>query len=145
MDSTGPAYRRRRVLVNPPLQFAFVKAMLIVLGVMALAALAAVYVAIRVTLSTFELANDPVIVSLFRSAFWLIMLELLVLTPLVVWLGILLTHKVAGPLVRIFAVLDQMSRGRYDVRITLRKGDMLVELAEAVNRLSENIRSQLKS
>jgi nitrogen fixation/metabolism regulation signal transduction histidine kinase len=132
------------VLVNPPLQFAFVKALLIVLGVMALGALAAVYAAIRITLASFELAHDQVIVSIFRSAFWLIMLELLVLIPAVMWLGILLTHKVAGPLVRIFAVLEQMAQGDYNVRITLRKGDMLVDLAEAINRLSANIRRQLK-
>ena len=137
-EAKGRPYHRRQWIVNPSIQFPFVKAMLIVLGIMTMAALVAVQVAIHITLTTFQLSHDPVVVPLFQTAFWVIMLEMLVLVPVVVWLGIVLTHKVAGPLVRIHAALAQLSKGALNAPIKLRKGDLLSELAEAINRLAES-------
>ena len=134
-------YRRRRLVVDRSLQFPFVNTMVTVLVAMAVASLAAVAFAVRITLSSYELSNNALIVALFDTVFWIVMLELVVVIPLVVWFGIWLTHKVAGPLVRIHAVLAQMSRGDYDVRVKLRKGDMLTSLADAINRLASERQS----
>ena len=136
------SYRRRRLVVNRALQFRFVRAMLVILVIMAFAAVAAVFVAIRVTLATFELSQDAVIRSLFNVICWLIVLELLIVTPAVIWLGVLLTHKIAGPLVRIGAALAQMTQGDYNVHIQLRRGDELRELAALVNHLAAALRSR---
>lgn len=138
--STQERYRRRRWIVNLPLQWRFVRALLFVIGLMTTAAMIAVYVAIRVTLSSFELARDPVMIAIFSTMGWTIVIELLVLVPLVFCMGILLSHKVAGPLVRIQAALKQMESGEYNIHIKLRKGDALVELAEMVNHLAESLR-----
>ena len=75
----------------------------------------------------------------------LVTLELLIFSPFVVWLGLRMTHKIAGPLVRILGAVQQMSLGNFDQHITLRKGDSLVELADAVNTLAENLRSRRKT
>lgn len=141
MTTTRP-YQRRRLVVNRALQFRFVRAMLVILVVMALAAVVAVFVAIRITLSTFELSQDAVVVSLFNVICWLIVLELLIVTPAVIWLGILLTHKIAGPLVRIGAALAQMAEGDYNIHIQLRRGDELREVAALVNHLAATLRSR---
>lgn len=141
---SNPPYRRRKVLVNRPLQMPFVKAILLVLFTMALASVVAVQLAIRMTLAAYELTNDPLAVGLFSTAFWIIMLEFLVLTLVVGWGGILLTHKVAGPLVRIRAALAQLTEGRFDIRVTLRKGDALNELADDINRLAESLRARIR-
>ena len=141
MSSSGARpYRRRKWVVNRPLQFRFVKAMLLVLCLMAVAGLSAIYVSIWVTVSSFELSHDPVIVSLLSTVSWTIALALLLMAPAVICLGILLTHKVAGPLVRIHAALTQMANGNFDVHMTLRKGDELIELAETVNYLAAFLR-----
>ena len=141
-ESSPRPYRRRHVLVNPPLQLAFAKAMLLALVTMALAAVVAVQAAIRVTLSTYELTADPLAIGLLNTVFWLMLLELVVLAPLFFWGAILLTHKVAGPLVRIRAALAQLNEGRFDTHITLRKGDALVELADDINRLAASLRAR---
>ena len=133
-------YRRRTWLVNRPLQFRFVKAMLLVLCVMAVASMVAVHIAIGVTRVSFQLSNEPAILSLLDSVGWLIFLELLGLTPFVICLGVLLTHKVAGPLMKIQASLAQMVKGDFDVHLKLRKRDELLELAEIVNRLADSLR-----
>ena len=142
MSETTHSYRRRRYLVNRPLQLRFVKAIVFILLVMAVGAAGAVYLAVHVTLSSFDLLHDPLIVSLLNSVLWTIFLELLVLTPLVVWFGIRLTHPVAGPLVRIQAALAQLCAGDFSVHVSLRKGDELLELAQLINRLAKSLRER---
>ena len=135
-----PAYRRRKFIVNPPFQYRFVGAMLGFVFVLMLAILAGIYFALWGTLYTFELLHDPVTVSLFTMAGLAVALELLLLAPFVIWIGILMTHKVAGPLVRIYGALSQMAEGDFDVHLTLRKGDALIELADGINRLAAALR-----
>ena len=138
-------YRRQHWLVNRSLQFRFVRAMLLVLLLMAAAAVAGIYLALWLTLYSFELLQDAYLVALFRTVSWTVVLELIVLVPLVSWFGVRLTHKVAVPLVRIRAALADMAQGRFDIRIKLRKGDALTELAEDINRLAESLRNRSTS
>jgi methyl-accepting chemotaxis protein len=141
MAAAKHGFRRRQWLVNRPMQFAFARA---VLGGFALfmgLTLAAICAALWMTVSMFQLQHDPVTMALFRTVAWVVVLELLLITPLVVWFGIRLTHTVAGPLVRIQAALAQMTAGRFDVRLVLRRGDHLQELADAVNGLAASLRS----
>ena len=72
----------------------------------------------------------------------LVTLELLILAPFVVWIGLHMTHRIAGPLVRILAGIQQMSQGNFNQHISLRKGDSLVELADAINTLAEFLRQK---
>jgi len=68
-----------------------------------------------------------------------ILVSMLVVSPIVVCLGIYLSHKIAGPLFRIERVLDDMSKGDLSERIRLRKGDEMVSLANSVNRLTDSL------
>ena len=138
----GRTYHRRHWLVNRPLQFRFVRAMLGILCVLTVIALGSVYLTLWSILHAFNLQHDPVSVALFVTISWSIALELLIVTPFVVWMGIILTHKVAGPLVRIHAGLAQLAQGNYNVHINLRKGDSLTDLADAVNNLAGSLRSR---
>ena len=141
---TAPAqsYRRRQYLVNRPLQYRFVGALLLFFLVLAVVVILGIYVALWGTLYSFELHQDPLTVALFRTVGWVVAVELLLLAPLVFLVGVFISHKVAGPLVRIHAVLAQMAEGRYDIRLTLRKGDALTELADDINRLAAALRQR---
>lgn len=134
--------RRRQWVVNRSLQFRFVGVMIFVLCLLTMAALAAVYSALWTTLSLFELLDDPVTVSLFTMVGLIVALQLLLVLPFVVWFGIRLTHRVAGPLVRIQAAISHMASGDFNVHLTLRKGDALPELADAINRLAASLRER---
>jgi len=103
------------------------------------------YGALWFTLYSFELLKEAYIKALFSTILWTIVLELVVLIPLVSWLGIFLTHRVAGPLVRIRAALSQMAKGDFDIHLQLRKGDALMDLAEDINRLAEFLRRRSAS
>mgnify|MGYP001570032779 CR=1 FL=1 len=137
-----PRYRRRKFLVNPALQFHFIWPMVFTLVLMGCLAVASVALALWVTLKTFELESDPVMVPLFTTVGLTVFVELLLVIPLVVVGGIWLTHKVAGPLVRIMATLEQMTRGDFNINLRLRKGDHLTELAEAISRLAASLRAK---
>jgi len=130
------------LLVNRPLQYRFVGALLLILLALSGIGLATVCLTLWVTLQTFGLARDPVTVALFATVGWSLTLELLIVAPFVIWLGIVLTHKVAGPLVRIQAALARMVNGDYDVHLRLRKRDALVEVAEGINRLAASLRAR---
>ena len=135
-------YRRRQWLVNPALQYRFIGIMLMTLLLMTAGALGSVYAAIWSTLRTFELTTNPIAVAQLTTVGLVVTCELLLIAPLVVWIGIRWTHKVAGPLVRINAALQQMAQGSFDVHLKLRKGDSLVELAEAINVLAASLRAR---
>jgi len=141
--SAAPRHRRRQLLVNPALQYQFIGVMLFVLLLLTIAALGGVYFALWLILRTYQLAEDPIAVAQFTTVGLVITFEMLVIAPLVVWIGLRMTHRVAGPLVRINAVLQRMAAGDYSQHITLRKGDSMVELAEAINALSSSLRSRL--
>ncbi len=137
-------YRRRQYLVNRTIQLPFVRVMLLMLLIMGVASLASVYVTLWAVLRTFELLSDPTTVSLFTTIGLTVTLELLIVAPFVVLVGILLTHRVAGPLVRVKAALEQMTQGNYQVDIRLRKGDLIGEVADHVNRLAASLRQRVR-
>jgi signal transduction histidine kinase len=141
-----PLDRRRGWFVKPPLQLRFIRVLLLAVVGIAAAVLASVYLALWVTLSTFELQRDPVTVALFRNVALFVTVALLVAAPLLLWaltwIGIRLTHRFAGPLIRVMVAIDQMTRGNFDVHLAVRKGDELADLAEDINRLAASIRSR---
>ena len=142
LSSRTRTYQRRQLLVNPPLQYQFVGIMLSVLLLLTIGALGSVYFALWFTLRTYGLADDPIAVAQLTTVGLVVTFELLVIAPIVVWVGLRMTHKVAGPLVRIMAVLREMSAGNFRQRVTLRKGDALTEVADAVNTLAEFLRTR---
>ena len=147
MDAVkGHANRRHRWFVNRTVQFPFVRIMVLTLCILIIAVLVGVYGAIRITLSMFQLQNELVRVQLFRVIGLLVTIELAVCGPLLVWglwrAGMVWTHRIAGPLVRIHTVLARMARGDFDIQVKLRKGDLLMELAEHVQRLADFLRTR---
>ena len=56
-------------------------------------------------------------------------------------LSIFITHKIAGPLYRLKKSLAMIVEGNLDVKVKLRKGDDLKDLAEHFNMLAEELRT----
>ena len=141
--------RRRRWFIAPTLQLRFVRVILLIIIAIALLVLTSIYLTLWVTLTTFELWDDPVTVALFKSVALCITIEMLVMAPLLLWgftwLGIRMAHRFAGPLIRVMSAIDQMKRGDFDIQITLRKDDGLTDLAEDINQLALTIRDRLKT
>jgi nitrogen fixation/metabolism regulation signal transduction histidine kinase len=58
---------------------------------------------------------------------------LMVYVPLTICIGILLTHRIAGPIFRFERYLEGVARGESLEPCQIRKGDMLQELCERIN------------
>src|SRR3989338_435284 len=59
---------------------------------------------------------------------------------LLAWWGVILSHRFAGPLIRLENELDRISKsGDYSRRITLRKHDDLKSIANGINKLLDKV------
>lgn len=64
--------------------------------------------------------------------------------PILAIISIYVTHKLAGPIYRFEKMLKEMIDGDLSVRIRLRKGDDLKELACLLNQLLDNMEGLVK-
>ena len=74
---------------------------------------------------------------------WLVLLSVLVFALTVLLLGIVITHRIAGPVYRVRRLLSDLAEGRRDVpRHGLRDGDELHELFDAAASLVKTLRAE---
>jgi len=62
-----------------------------------------------------------------------LLLKLLVLLIFIAWGSVYISHKIAGPLYRFSATLDEIAKGNISLRVHLRKSDEAQFLAEHFN------------
>lgn len=137
-------FRRRHYLVNKDFQIRFTRNIISYMMLVVLVASGVVYYAFYYTINKMGIVLDELIVAIFVSVGVALMAEAIFVLPLIVVASIFLTHKVAGPLVRIKRVLSQMGQGNFSQRISLRKGDELSDLAETVNQLAQDLEARNK-
>ena len=68
-----------------------------------------------------------------------IFIAMVVSAFLSVFVTVIITHRVAGPLYRFQQVIDRMATGDFSSGFKLRKGDDLMEMETALNRAIENM------
>jgi methyl-accepting chemotaxis protein len=140
---TAPALNQRtQVLVDRRYQLRFVtRVFLSVMGVAVASCLVASAIVWRVFDLPTKAAGVAATVALAAISATLL-IELLLAIPLIFILGIRQTHRFVGPMERIMQVLEAVGRGDFGQRIALRRGDALEDLAEAVNRMAEQLEAR---
>ncbi|HTS82446.1 MAG TPA: signal protein [Myxococcaceae bacterium] len=74
---------------------------------------------------------------------WLVLFSVGVFALAVLLLGIVVTHRIAGPVYRVRRLLDDLGQGRREVpRHGLRDGDELRELFESASALVKTLRAE---
>ena len=89
--------------------------------------------------ATAALAVRPVLAGADRASLVLLLLGSAVFLGGVIIVGVLESHRTAGAAYAIRRAVDAIRDGRPDVRIRLRRGDHLQDLATSINRLAETI------
>ena len=79
---------------------------------------------------------------IFRSAYVSASLGLLVIVPAVFTAAVVFSHRIAGPLPKIYQALREIGAGNFDARLTLRKKDELKDLAEAINTMAAQLKDR---
>jgi len=85
------------------------------------------------------------LLSVFRVTNLTLIRNLLFVSPFIFILALLLSHRIAGPLYRVEKAIHEISKGVLPAKIKLRKGDDLVDLADAINVLIESLGSSITS
>lgn len=71
--------------------------------------------------------------------------SVVVLVPVLFLVGLVLTHRIVGPLGRLERYLNAVARGETSEPCSLRAGDKLDSLCRAINLATESIRAENKS
>jgi len=143
--SAKPVFRRKRYIIKKGLQFRYIG---VVFGLVILASIITGY---TVFATGWMLLGERLasvypqgrLVSVFKETNMILLRNLVFVSPLIFILGLLASHKLAGPVYRIEKAIYDISKGNLSSKIKLRKGDELWDLAEVVNTMVENLNNNV--
>jgi len=147
VQQNKPRFKRTKYLVSTKLQLRYVGVILLLMFVTAIICSYTIYYVVMIMMGE-KLANvypQGRLIAIINTVNLQILYSLLLITPVVVAVGIYLSHKIAGPIYRIEKFLGDMSIGNLSARITLRKGDELMSVADKINILNDSLRATLTS
>ena len=109
-----------------------------------------VLTAATVFYTTFTVLSDKLVgiypqsrlAEIFRSVYSSLFLGLLIVTPIIFYGAIVFSHRLAGPLPKIYRALRDIGNGNFDVKVTLRKKDELKDLAESINAMAAQLKQR---
>lgn len=138
-------FRRKRYIIKRGLQFRYIG---IVFALALLASLVTGYTVFATgwTLLGEKLANiypQGRLVYVFRTTNMALIRNLLFVSPFIFILGLLFSHKIAGPVYRIEKSIYEIAKGNLALRVKLRKGDEFWDLADVINTMTKNISDSL--
>jgi len=137
-------FRRKKYFVDRGLQLRFARFVILFVFI------SSILTAILVFYTTFTILGGRLaevypqgrLVSIFRSVYLAFFVNLVVILPVIFYGSIVFSHRIAGPLPKIYQALQQIGQGQFDVNLTLRKHDELKELAEAINQMAAALKAQ---
>ena len=112
--------------------------------------LSAILTGFAIFLTTFMLMGEKLaavypqarLVVIFQSVYFWAFASLLAALPFIFWGAIVFSHRIAGPLPKIYQALKNIGDGNYDVKLTLRKYDELRELADNINEMAAKLQKK---
>jgi hypothetical protein len=134
------AHRRRFRIIRPKLQLRLI---LSFVGISALALLLQYVLFVRVAVEIASRRADAGVAPLEDigvELFTVFCVSFFVMLPLTVFVGVLVTHRFAGPVYRFEKYLGEVIAGAKPADCRLRQGDDLQELCALINRATEPLR-----
>lgn len=142
----SPSERRRKKYINPPFQnqFIFQFVALLVLGFVAFGF--SLYFYSQQTLTTAFIHSKLRVMNTGQFLLPALILMMLVVTAVVSFILsirlLLFSHRIAGPLYRLEKSAEAVGRGDLALKIKLRDGDQLQEVARAMDGMVQDLRSR---
>ncbi len=142
-----PIFRRRKYIIQKGLQFRYIG---LVFG---LALIASIVTGWTVFATGWYFLGEKLasvypqgrLIYVLRATNLALIRNLLLVSPLIFILGLLFSHRIAGPVYRISKTLEEITKGNLGLKIKLREGDELVDLADMINNLTDNINKTITS
>jgi methyl-accepting chemotaxis protein len=137
-----PKVRRKQYIISARFQIRYILYILLFLCLGALIAGYTVYYSAWTTLGEM-LANvypRGRMMYIFRQSNITLLIRILLISPLFVVIGIILSHRIAGPIHRIGKYVDSLIMGNLSHGLTLRKNDEFKVLAVKMTELCKKLR-----
>jgi hypothetical protein len=133
----------KNILIYPTLQIYFAAIYLLFFFFGCLIMFATIYLTFSASAETWSpqenLLFQRFVGSLFAANWHILFLVILLFAVTIIPLGILLTHKIGGPLFVIKRQIAALAEGDYKDRIHLRKEDYLSEISVELNKLADRL------
>lgn len=142
MNGQETAIKRRTYLVNRKMQLRYAGFMLLLVTGVSIISGYTIFYTLWSSLGD-KLARvypQGMLQEVLRATTFALIRNLLIVAPFIIWISILYSHRVAGPLVRITRTLKEIGEGNLDINIKLRRADELKELAASINGMAANLK-----
>ena len=138
------SFRRKKYIVDRGFQLRFARFVILFVFI------SSILTAVTVFYTTFTILGGRLaevypqgrLVSIFQSVYLAFFVNLGLILLVVFYGSIVFSHRIAGPLPKIYQALQQIGQGQFDVNLTLRKGDELKELADAINKMAADLKAK---
>ncbi len=144
MTETKP-YRRTEFLVDRTYQLRFVKKLTSLFATICLIAMASSLIATAILWKNMyrpEIEHQTQIASALIGMAIILLIEILISIPVAYFWGIRQSHQVVGPVQRMARTLEAIGSGDFSKRLVLREGDVLEDVAKAINQMAENLQKR---
>ncbi|MCG2713217.1 MAG: HAMP domain-containing protein [Candidatus Omnitrophica bacterium] len=142
MKALEKYFIRKRILIEKKLQFKYAGVIL----VMVLASCALIILTVyfscwySLTEENASVQTAAAIGNMLNKLNLMILFELPILLVIAASIGIVLSHKIAGPVYRLQKAARDVSHGDLTISVSLRSNDELRNLSDAFNSVIENMR-----
>lgn len=134
-------YRRRILIIKKPLQYRFITfTFLSVFFAVLLIGFDIYYTAGEIIVKSIDPEALPKLEALNAQ----LLVKLLFYMILVLFLSVIFSHKIAGPIYRFERSCEVVGSGDFTYRVKLRKGDLLKDFMNSFNRMIENLQDMVK-
>lgn len=106
--------------------------------------------ALVVFYATFTVLSDKLagvypqarLTEIFKSVYAALGLGMLLVAPIIFYGAVVFSHRLAGPLPKIYRALKDIGEGNYDIKLVLRKKDELKDLADSINAMAARLKER---
>lgn len=135
-------HHRKQILVVKKIQFRFAGFVILLAAGTAFITSLAVFFTVLTVLGDKLAAVYPQgrLAPIVQSAYLSFIVVFGVSVPVICYFAIRFSHKVVGPLPKIYRYLVTVGQGIYPGKLTLREGDHLIELAQVINEMATDLK-----
>jgi methyl-accepting chemotaxis protein len=135
--------KRRSYIIKRAFQLRYIGVILFFILLTAVISSIAIYLAIFPYLSE-KLADvypQGRLLTVLSQANIKALLSVAFVLPVAIWVGIILSNRIAGPWYRLETILREIAEGNLTSEVKLRQGDELQSLADAINVTTANLKA----
>lgn len=138
------AQLRRQVFVDRGLQLRFARFVLFI------AAGGALVTGLVVFYTTYFILGEKLarvypqgqLIPVFRAVHLALLVSIAGVLPFIFYASLVFSHRVAGPLPKIYRVLRAIGEGQFDQKLVLRQKDELRDLADVINDMAAKLKQR---